>query len=177
MSTWEDDWHLYYHGEALLTYAKAIATRYGKFANVIAFLHGGDDDAIPLHAEVKRCVPLYRENAPHVLNTFHAGIGPSYPFFGNEEWYDFCMNYTYDYDNCIHQMLEAREKYPHKPAVLGETHYDGNDGITPDIIYGGLGGRGGAGVRKGGYLDGKHVLAGCAVECGGSAYDDFAGDI
>lgn len=134
LSTWEDDWHLYYHGEALLTYAKAIATRYGKFANVVAFLHGGDDDAIPLHEEVKRCVPLYRENAPHVLNTFHAGIGPSYPFFGNEEWYDFCMNYTYDYDSCIHQMLEAREKYPHKPAVLGETHYDGNDGITPDII-------------------------------------------
>ncbi len=134
LSTWEDDWQLLYHGEPLLEYARQIAARYGRLSNVIAFIHGGDDDAIPLHGEIRKCVPVYQENAPHVLNTFHAGIGPSYPFFGEEKWYDFCMNYTYDYDCCIRQMLEAKEKYPDKPALLGETHYDGNDGIGADVV-------------------------------------------
>ena len=134
LSTWEDDWHRLYRGEPLYRYARQIAQRYGKFSNVIAFIHGGDDDAVPLHDEVNRCVPIYKKYAKHVLNTFHAGIGPSYPMFGEKSWYDFCMNYTYDYGRCIEQMLDAKKKYPHKPAVLGKTHYDGNDGISSTEI-------------------------------------------
>ena len=134
LSTWEDDWHKLYHGEPLHRHAAQIAERYGKYSNVIAFIHGGDDDSIPLHDEINACVPIYKKHAPHVLNTFHAGIGPSYPIFGDEGWYDFCMNYTYHYDNCIEQMVEAKKKYPQKPAILGETHYEGNDGIPPAVL-------------------------------------------
>ncbi|MDO4291930.1 MAG: DUF4038 domain-containing protein [Eubacteriales bacterium] len=134
LSVWEDDWYQYYHGEPVLSYARQLAQRYERFDNVIAFLHGGDDDATALHGEIRRCVPEFKKYAPHVLGTFHAGIGPGYPFFGEEDWYEFCMNYTYDYDQCIRQMREARQKYPEKPALLGETHYDGNDGICPALI-------------------------------------------
>ncbi|MDD6883765.1 MAG: DUF4038 domain-containing protein [Eubacteriales bacterium] len=134
LSVWEDDWHRLYHGEPLAHYSKAIAERYGRCENVIAFIHGGDDDALALHEEIRKTVPLFKQMAPNVFNTFHAGIGPSYPFFGDNDWYDFCMNYTYDYDSCVRQMLEARKRYPNKPALLAETHYDGNDGITPEVI-------------------------------------------
>lgn len=134
LSTWEDDWHKMYHTDAARTYAHFAAKRYGAFENVIAFIHGGDDDSIPLHDDVNECAAIYKAEAPQVLATFHAGIGPSYHLFGDEPWYDFCMNYTYHYDDCIRQMTEAKKRYPHKPVVLGETHYDGNGGITAQTL-------------------------------------------
>ena len=134
LSTWEDDWYRYYRGDAVRKYSRMVAGRYGRFENVIAFIHGGDDDAFPLHGEINECARICKQEAPHVLATFHAGIKSGAQFFGDEDWYDFCMNYTYDYSTCIRQMLDSGKKYPAKPAILGETHYDGNDGITPFVI-------------------------------------------
>lgn len=134
LSVWEDDWHRYYHDKAAVLYMRYVAQRFGAHANVISFIHGGDDDALSLHDQIRRCALEAKKHAPSVLSTFHAGIGPSYPFFGKESWYDFCFNYSYDYNQFVIQMLEARKRHPDKPVLLGETHYEGNEGITSAVL-------------------------------------------
>ncbi|WP_130838131.1 apiosidase-like domain-containing protein [Lachnoclostridium sp. Marseille-P6806] len=136
LSTWEDDWHTLYRMPEVGRYISSVAQRYRNTDNIIAFIHGGDDDAEGLRSEIIRCAERVRELAPDILQTFHAGIGPGYPLYGDQDWYDFSLNYTYDRGDCVRQMLGAAKCCPEKPAVLGETHYEGNRDITAKTIRG-----------------------------------------
>lgn len=134
LSKWEQDWHKYFKGEAALKYSELVAKRLSHLNNIVAFIHGGDDDAIGRHDSVREAAKIYKKFAPDVLATFHSGIGAGWKFFGEESWYDFCFAYTYHYDEFINQLKDARKRYPNKPAILGETHYEGNYQITAHTI-------------------------------------------
>lgn len=134
LSSWEQDWNAIYIKKNVQKYAFKMASRYSSFANVIAWIHGGDDDALHLQDSIRETAKIYKDYSPHCLGSYHAGIGAGWPLFGEEPWYDICMAYTYDYPECLRQLKEAKTLYPNKPALLSETHYEGNQGIAAHEI-------------------------------------------
>ena len=134
LSSWEQDWNAIYSKDNVLKYATAVARRYASFPNIIAWIHGGDDDAPHLREGVIETAKIFQAISPQILGSYHAGICGGWPMFGEEDWYDFCMAYTYDYSDCICQLKDAKQKYPHKPVVLAETHYEGNQDIAGHVI-------------------------------------------
>lgn len=134
LSGWEQDWHKSFNVESAVVYSTFVASRYVGCDNIIGWIHGGDDDAIPLHAAVRASASVFKKIAPRQLNTFHAWAKGGWMFFHSEDWYDFHMAYSYSYPFLLQQLKEARKLEPHKPVVLGETHYEGNEGITSGII-------------------------------------------
>ena len=134
LSTWEQDWHRYFYKEAVSAYSLYVANRFKHKENILAWIHGGDDDALDKHEEIRESAAIYKIACPRVLSTYHAGIGGGWNFFGKEPWYDFSLAYTYHYSALWDQFREAAEMFPGKPVILGETHYEGNEGISGQEI-------------------------------------------
>lgn len=134
LSGWEQDWHKFFDVESAEIYSEFVAERYKSYDNIIGWIQGGDDDVFELRDSVRAAVAVYKKIDPLKLNTFHAWAKGGWSIFPGENWWDFNMAYTYSYPFLLSQLKEAREFEPHKPVVLGETHYDGNDDVTSETI-------------------------------------------
>lgn len=133
-SKWEQDWYRHLNAGNAEIYASYLAKRYKDFKNIIGWIHGGDDDALELHDAIRICGNVFKDIAPHQLNTFHAYVKGGWTFFNNDSWYDLNMAYSYDYKDMIRQITEAYRLIPVRPVFLGETHYESNPGITSDLL-------------------------------------------
>ncbi len=129
-SKWEQDWHTHLNEQNASVYANYLANRYKGYANIIGWIHGGDDDALELHESIRICARVMKEAAPGQLHTFHGFIKGGWQHFVDEPWYDFNMAYAYEYDQMLSQLEEAYSLSPVKPVFLGETHYEYNLNVT-----------------------------------------------
>lgn len=134
LSGWEQDWHQYFNTETAPLYASIIANRYKDYHNIVAWIQGGDDDALPLHDAVHAAAKVFKQIAPHQLNTYHAWAKGAWQFFQDADWYDFHMAYSYSHEFLLEQIEEVRTLSPRRPVILGETHYESNEGITAETI-------------------------------------------
>jgi len=134
LSSWEQDWYQYFHGQTVLDYSAFVAQRYCHLDNIIAWIHGGDDDALSLHSTIHQSANIYKQVNPNIAATYHAGISGGWEFFGDQNWFDFGMAYSYDKDDCFKQFQDFKSRYPDKPILLGESHYEGNEGISTETL-------------------------------------------
>ena len=134
LSGWEQDWHNYFSIESAVKYSEFVAERYKSFDNIIGWIQGGDDDVFELKQSVRASASVYKKITPEKFNTFHAWAKGGWSIFPGENWMDFYMAYTYSYQFLLEQLQEARSFQPHKPVILGETHYEGNDNVTSETL-------------------------------------------
>lgn len=113
-------------------YGKYLGERFARFQN-IAWILGGDNDpdASGAHhgggdkTEATRILSrALRQAAPHQLQTYHAGPeSASARWFGEEDWLDINMAYTYE--PAQKQVASEWKREPRRPILLGETGYEG----------------------------------------------------
>lgn len=60
LSSWEQDWYQYFHDQTVLDYSAFVAQRYCHLDNIIAWIHGGDDDALSLHSTIHQSANIYK---------------------------------------------------------------------------------------------------------------------
>ncbi len=113
-----------------------LASRYGKFSNVMWIL-GGDNDPDPAREEIRALGLGLKEKAPHHLVTYHAASSHSstdvWP--KQETWLDVSMVYTYfrGFNKAwnknqpdVYEVSHAEyAKTSVRPFFLGESTYEG----------------------------------------------------
>ena len=133
-SRWEQDWYKHLNLKNAAIFARYLAERYRSFPAIIGWMHGGDDDALALHACIRVFGQTVKALAPVQINTFHANQKGGWTFFNQDDWYDMNMAYSYSYGQMVGQMTEAYQLAPVRPVVLGETHYEYNTGISSALL-------------------------------------------
>ena len=133
-SKWEQDWYKHLNEGNAEQFGRLIGERFRDCPSVIGWIHGGDDDAEELHDAIRLCAQTLKAISPEKINTFHGNQRCSDEFFHGEAWYDLNMAYSYSYPVIVEQLLRARNRQPVLPVLMGETHYEGNDGISAALL-------------------------------------------
>lgn len=122
-------------------YGAFIGKRFERF-NIIMWMHAGDRNPDANLAECTRI--LAREisaAAPHHLHTVHnANEFASARFYHEDSWLSVNMGYTYG-PAYLHILPEYQRTNPVRPAILGETGYEGEPNaieLLPDTKKGDL---------------------------------------
>ncbi len=133
-STWEQDWHRHFDESNAELFGRFVGECFQDCAAVMGWIHGGDDDANELHGAIRLCAQALKTISPERINTFHGNQRCGDEFFHGESWYDMNMAYSYSYPDIVEQLLRARNRQPALPVLMGETHYEGNDGISAALL-------------------------------------------
>lgn len=133
-SKWEQDWYKHLNEGNAGQFSRFLGERFHDCAAVIGWIHGGDDDAEALHGAIRLCGQALKAISPEKINTFHGYLRGGDVFFHGESWYDLNMAYSYSYPAIVEQLLRARSRQPSLPVLMGETHYEGNDGISAALL-------------------------------------------
>lgn len=56
----------------VLDYSAFVAQRHCHPDNIIAWIHGGDDDALSLHSTIHQSANIYKQVNPNIAATYHA---------------------------------------------------------------------------------------------------------
>lgn len=125
-SRWEQDWHKVFTVTNAAAYSQYLANKFKQYPNII-WVHGGDDDALPLHDAIRLLAKTMKQIAPQQLHTFHGSGKSSSVFFHGEDWLDLNTAYSYKHQGLADQILADYFKNPAKPVIMAESHYDDND--------------------------------------------------
>jgi hypothetical protein len=104
-------------------YGEFVGRRYAKFDNLIWIL-GGDANPKEKTEAVRLMARGIKEHAPHQLITVHnAPEHPSARYFGEDDWLD--VNMAYSYREVYAQILGEWAKMENiRPILLGESGYE-----------------------------------------------------
>jgi hypothetical protein len=104
-------------------YGEFVGRRYARFNNLIWIL-GGDANPVEKTDAIRAMALGIKEHAPHQLITVHnAPEHPSATFFGDDDWLD--INMAYSYKEVYPQILgEWTKSGTVRPILLGESGYE-----------------------------------------------------